>query len=64
MADSSQPTNVYERLYDKPLDKEKVAELRHNLIGYIKVLIEMDKQHKEYIKHQKQKKELIVDDSK
>jgi hypothetical protein len=39
-----------EKLYNKPLTEERVAEMRHNLVGYIEVLIQMDCQYQEYLK--------------
>lgn len=56
--------NAYEKLYDKKLDDENVAEMRYNLVGYFQVLIEMDRQYQEYQKQKKQKKVLIKNDNK
>lgn len=55
--------NPYEQLYRKPLTKEKVTEMKFNLVGYLKTLIEMDKQYQEWLK-EKDGKELHVNDSK
>lgn len=55
--------NPYEQLYRKPLTQEKVTEMKFNLVGYLKTLIEMDKQHQEWLKT-KNEKDLHVNDSK
>jgi hypothetical protein len=55
--------NVFERLYDKQLDADQVAEMRYNLTGYLRVLVEMDKQYQEYLKQQKQEGNLNANDS-
>lgn len=52
----------YERLYGKPLPSEKVAEMRFNLLGFFKTLIEMDRQHEEWKK--KTTSKLIKNDRK
>jgi len=49
--------NSYERIYKKSLSPEKVSELQFNLLSYIRLLIEMDKQHREWLKN----KESILD---
>ncbi len=63
MKASFKPQNPYERLYGKPLSPDKVAEMKFNLLGYIKTLIEMDRQYQEWLK-EKSKKELQQNDSK
>lgn len=49
----SQPLqNPYKRLYNKPLSTEQMAEMRFNLINFVETLIQMDIQHKEWLKQQ------------
>jgi hypothetical protein len=67
MADSKPKfENVYEKLYKKSLQDEEVAEMRYNLVGYLKVLIEMDQQHKAWLLEntKKSKSNLSSTDSK
>jgi len=48
--------NSYEKLYGKTLTPQQVAEMKFNLLNYIKTLIQMDKQHKAWLKEQADKK--------
>jgi hypothetical protein len=51
--DSSQShKNPFEQLVGKPLTPEQVAEMRFNLTSYVEVLMQMDKQHKEWLQKQ------------
>ncbi len=38
--------NPYEKLYNRNLSENEMAEIKHNLLGYLKLLIEVDKQQK------------------
>lgn len=50
----SPPSNdPYEELCGKPLTKEQKAEMLFNLVNYVETLIAMDRQHKEWLKKQK-----------
>ena len=46
----------FEQLYGKPLTDQQVAEMKFNLLNYVKTLIQMDKQHKAWLKEQATKK--------
>jgi len=37
----------YERLYGKTLPPEKIAEMKFNILGFLRTLLEMDKQYQE-----------------
>lgn len=52
---SSAPENPspYEELCGKPLTKEQVAEMKFNLVNVLETFIAMDRQHKEWLKNQK-----------
>lgn len=53
-------SNPYEELCGKPLTKEQKAEMLFNLVNYVETLIAMDRQHKAWIKNQKdQQKEQV-----
>ena len=45
--------NPYEELYGKPLAKDKEAEMHFNLVNFVETLITMDRQHKAWLKNQK-----------
>ena len=46
---------AYEELVGKSLTPEQVAEIKFNIVKYVETLIEMDRQHKDWIKVQKNK---------
>jgi hypothetical protein len=48
--------NSYEKLYGKSLTPQQVAEMKFNLLNYVKTLIQMDKQHQAWLKEQAAKK--------
>lgn len=52
MKSSQSPKNAFERLYEKPLTKQQVAEMKFNLSKYIETLMQMDEQHKKWLKEQ------------
>ena len=54
--------NPYERLYRKLLTPGEVAEMKFNLLGYLKTLIEMDKQYQEWLR-EKDRKGLHINDN-
>jgi hypothetical protein len=56
MNTSQSPNNPFEQLYGKSLTPEQVAEMKFNLSKYVEALIQMDKQHKEWLKQQKSTK--------
>ena len=39
--------NPLEKLYKKKLSPDEQEELKHNLFGYLKLLLEMDREQKE-----------------
>ena len=41
--------NPYERLYNKSLTTEQVAEMRFNLVRYLELLILLDRQNQEWL---------------
>lgn len=47
------PMSPYGELCGKPLTKEQEAELKFNLVNYVETLIAMDRQHKSWLKNQK-----------
>lgn len=49
-ADNPSP---YEELCGKPLTKEQEAEMKFNLVNFMETLIAMDRQHKAWLKNQK-----------
>lgn len=51
------PKSPYEELYGKPLTKEQKAEMLFNLVNYVETLIAMDRQHKAWLKNQKDQQE-------
>jgi len=46
---------AYEQLVGKSLTPEQVAEIKFNLVKYVETLIEMDRQHQNWHKEQKNK---------
>jgi len=46
---------AYEQLVGKFLTPEQVAEIKFNLVKYVETLIEMDRQHQDWLKEQKNK---------
>lgn len=55
------PLKPYEQLYGKNLSQEQQAEIKFNLVGYLKTLIEMDVQHREWSKEKEQRRLHIND---
>lgn len=53
---SQSPKNSFETLYGKALTKQQVAEMKFNLVNYVKLLIQMDKQYQNWLKEQSDKK--------
>lgn len=47
------PKSPYEELCGKSLTKEQKAEMLFNLVNYVETLIAMDRQHKAWLKNQK-----------
>lgn len=45
--------NPYEDLYGKLLTKEEAEIMHFNLVNFAETLIAMDRQHKEWLKNQK-----------
>lgn len=56
MNSSQSPKNDYEKLYGKSLTAQQVAEMKFNLVNYVKILIQMDKQHDAWLKEQEANK--------
>lgn len=44
----------FEKLYGTSLTSQQVAEMKFNLVSYVKTLIQMDKQHKDWLEKKKQ----------
>lgn len=47
----SENLNCYEKLYQKKLDSDEVSEIKSNLMGFFKLLIEIDKKCNDERKH-------------
>ena len=43
---------TYRRLYGKLPTKDQLSEMQFNLIGYVELLIQLDRQHGEWLKEQ------------
>lgn len=56
-------SSPYQKLYKRPLSPEEVAEIKFNLIGYFKTLIEMDRQYQAWQKSKSTSK-LTTNDNK
>jgi hypothetical protein len=56
MNSSQSPKNSFEQLYGKSLTQQQVAEMKFNLLNYVKTLIQMDKQHQAWLKEQADEK--------
>lgn len=52
-------SNFFEQLYEKTLTAQQFDEITFNINGYIRVLIEMDKQYNECVDEGGQKHELF-----
>jgi hypothetical protein len=63
MSRSFQSKNPYEQIYGKQLSPDKLAEMKFNLLGYLKTLIEMDRQYQAWLVEKKQK-EVDTNDNK
>lgn len=55
--------NPLERLYDESLSPDHVAEAKFNLVNYIELLIELDRQNLEWKEQHKNVKDLEKKDS-
>jgi hypothetical protein len=50
----NQPAKTpYEKLYGKPIAKDKEAEMHFNLVNFVETLIAMDRQKQAWDKHKK-----------
>lgn len=61
MSDNDKPLNEYEKLRGKRLSSEELAETKFNLVTYLELLIEMDRQHKDWLELQANKKSSAKD---
>lgn len=45
--DKIKQLNPFEKLYKRKLSDDELAEIRHNLFGYMDLLLEMDREQKQ-----------------